>query len=161
MRAEHLGSMTRPPTSGVAVVISAGFVLVSLVVIVGSWAAYFTDSRIHQYGSRAEGVVTKTELIRSADGDSDHSINYSFALPTGKTISARHRVPKEAWTKLRPGSQVTVSYSAENPSRNFPSGMGVTSIFAPVLASAVFGALAFIGGLVLYRIYRQRMTPAD
>jgi uncharacterized protein (DUF2062 family) len=46
-----------------------------------------------------------------------------------------------------------VVYSPANPRRSFMEGSGVTSLWQPVLASLLFGALAALGGTLLFSLF--------
>jgi hypothetical protein len=137
-------------------VICAVFLVVGVFVVVSTWAAYFADVGIEQSGVVAEGIVLKKEIVRSTDGDSDYRLAYRFPLPSGEMVQSERNVPKQIWTNLRSGAPVVISYSAEDPRRNFPVGGGMTSLYAPILVSIVFGGLAAFGGLILLRVYRPR-----
>jgi hypothetical protein len=143
-------TQNKPETSRIAIAICIAFV------VVGSWAAYFTDSRIDDEGARAQGVVLKKDIVRSADGNSDYSVVYEFGLPSGETLRSDRNLPKSAWMKLKPGGTIEVRYSESEPRRNFPAGGGVTSIVAAILATFVFGGLAVLGGGILIGLYRSR-----
>ena len=93
--------------------------------------------------------------MRPADGDSDYLVQYQFYLPSGEKVMSERSVPRRLWSELKVGSQMAVIYSDANPRRNFPVGGGVTSVFQPILASALFGGLSAFGGVLLYRIYRS------
>ena len=146
--------MPRPETSRIAVFICASFLAVGVFTATVTWFAYFTDSRIESSGSRAEAVVLKKEVIHSAEGDSDFLVAYQFKLASGQMIYTQRHIPKSEWTALRPGQSITVMYSEVQPRRNFPASGGVTSLSAPVLVTVVFGSLAVLGGLLLYRMFR-------
>lgn len=123
---------------------------------VGVWAGYFVDSRLAAQGPRAAGTVIRKELVRSADGDSDHLVIYRFALPSGQEVTSQRGLPKDRWDALAPGAPLTVVYAADNPKRNFPEGAGITSLAAPLVVTLVFGGLAILGGAVLFTLLRRR-----
>ena len=144
-----------PPTSRLAVAICALFLLLGLTGVVGSWGAYLVDSKLLASGPRADALILKKDAVRPADGDATYLVQYQFELPSGEKVVSERSVPRRLWSELKVGSQVVVIYSNANPRRNFPVGAGVTSVLAPIAASALFGGLSAFGGVLLYRIYRS------
>jgi hypothetical protein len=148
--------MAEAHDSRIPVVICAFFLVVGVLAVVGTWAAYFKDAAIERSGVVAEGLVLKKDIVRSADGDSDYRLAYRFPLPSGEMMQTERNVPKRVWNAAQTGSAIQISYAADDPRRNFPVGAGVTSVASPIAVSIMFGGLALFGGVVLYRMYRPR-----
>jgi hypothetical protein len=138
----------RKRTNLLAIAIGGLFLGTGLFAAVSAWGAYWTDTTIVKSGERAAGHLTKKDFLFVADGDSDYAIEYWFSLPNQERVVARRNVSKALWTSLRKEDTFQVHYSKENPNRNFPAGVGVTSLGVASFVSA-FGALFAAGGALL------------
>ena len=102
------------------------------------------------------GLVTDAQVSRAADGETDYIVKYTFALPSGREVSAQRGVSQRLWSQLRRGERVTVVYSAEHPGRNFLLGAGVTSLGLTIFGSLLSAAVAALGYAVLIGVWRER-----
>jgi len=147
-------------SSLIALVMGVIFLLTGLVFLIGSWGAYFTDTKIQDSGPSAEGHLEKKLFMRVADGDSDYILEYWFMTKEGSAIRASRNVSKRLWSAVHEGQIIEIKYSANNPKRNFPLGAGVTSIGMAIFAS-VFGlTFTIFGGALIWGYYRNVLTQA-
>lgn len=136
-----------------AIAMGALFLAVGALIVVGTWGAFWTDTAIVRSGEQAQGRVTWKDYIFASDGDSDYVLEYTFDLPGGERVEARHSVSENLWASLEEGDALVVRYAARDPGRNFPDGEGVTSggiaIFATILGTALglFGLLLLANSL--------------
>ncbi len=148
--------MPESSTNRIAIGICAMFLIVGTLAVIAVWGAYFTDSALQVSGPRVTGTVVKKEVVRSSDGDSDFIVHYRFPLSSGAEMTAQRNLPKARWVTISQGDSIVIVYAPDNPKRNFPEGHGVVSLWAPMLASLVFGGLAVFGGVALMSLYRQK-----
>ncbi|MFO0522615.1 MAG: DUF3592 domain-containing protein [bacterium] len=141
------------PASRLAIAVCALLLLGGVAGVVLAWGAYLQDARLQASGTRAEGQLVRKEFPRSADGDFDYILQYRFTLPSGGPLVAQRSVPRKPWESLGEGARIVVVYSPANPRRSFMEGSGVTSLWQPVLASLLFGALAALGGTLLFSLF--------
>jgi hypothetical protein len=137
----------------IVLVIGLAFLLVGSGCLLGAWGAYFTDIKIQNSGSSAEGHLEKKLFIGSADGDSDYILEYWFSFSQGQKIKASRNVSKELWSSVHEGQTIKIKYSDSNPRRNFPDGEGVISIGVNIFVSIVATALAIFGGALIWGCY--------
>lgn len=142
--------MRRAQDSRLAIAVCALLFLGGLAGVVLVWGAWLSDSRLLASGPRAEAQVVRKEFLRSADGDSDYILHYRFTPAAGPTLVVQRNVPRGLWDSMREGSSIRVVYSPDDPRRSFPEGAGVTSPWVPIVGSLVFGALAALGGSILF-----------
>jgi hypothetical protein len=148
--------MSTPQRSRIALVFGVVFLVVGLLAVFGSWRGYQLDTGILEHGARAEGHITKKVVLAAADGDSDHGIDYWFALPGGQRIEAHAGVPKPMWDGLREGGTLDIAYSPDYPRRNFPVGGGVTSLGITIFVGTFGAVFAALGGLLIGGYVRPR-----
>lgn len=125
------------------------FALFGTIGAVGGVGAYLTDSAIVRSGARTQARVTDKSFLFDTEGDSEYRIDYEFELRDGASQRGRHGIPKERWEALEEGDAITVLYSPDRPSRNFPEGGGVTSFALTVFLSLFAAAFAAFGGLLV------------
>lgn len=135
-----------------ALCIGLVFALLGVLGLVGSWGAFERDTRIVRAGHTAEATVLGKHRSHGAD-DIEYVVAYRFTPADGTPVYGEHTLPRERWAPLKEGDPLTVHYAPDEPRRNFPEGLGVTSmgltVFIPVLAAvfAVFGGLLIVGAL--------------
>jgi hypothetical protein len=127
------------------------FVLVGLVVIVGSIGAYLKDSSIATQGARATGTITEKFAHRPSGKGPKHRVRYRFSIASGQQFEATSDTyAQEDWERLRVGQPIDIRFDPQDPSRSFPMGQGFTSMTMTVFSS-VMGLLATaLGALMLY-----------
>lgn len=145
--------MSGEPSSRIAIAICGLLSIGGVLGVVACWGAWLVDSELLASGPRAEGQVVRKEFLRSDEGDSDYILHYRFAPAAGEPVVVQRNVPRKLWQSLHEGSSVVVVYSPTNPRRSFPEGAGVTSVWAPIVGSLVFGALAALGGAILFGLF--------
>ena len=124
------------------------FLTVGLLILVGSWGAYVSDSGIQESGGRSMGHVTGKQVAKAADGDSDFYVDYSFAIADGRIVTASRGISKADWERVRVGQTIEIRYDRDNPNRNFPAGMGNTSL-GVITFTSVLGIVLGIAGMLL------------
>lgn len=113
---------------------------------VGAWGAYVTDTAITEAGHKAQAVIaSKDHFGPTIDTSDEWNIAYHFNLPDGRTLEAHRGISQSLWSSLEKGSEITVLYSAEKPSRNFPVGEGNTSIAVCIYMNVIGAAFIFTG----------------
>ena len=137
-----------------ALIMGVFFLLVGLIFLIGSWGAYFTDSKIQDSGLSANAQIIKKVFLFDADGDSDYILDYWFTTNSGAKIYASHHVSKSLWNTVKENQLIEVKYSASNPKRNFPNGYGVTSLGMSIFTSVFGGLFAAFGGALIWGYFR-------
>lgn len=143
---------SKEPPSRIAFLMGTLFMAAGLIVLIGSWGAYFTDSQIQHGGASALGQIEKKSYLFVTDGDSDYILAYAFVTQSGTKITATRHVSKSFWKAVSENQWVEIKYAFGNPKRNFPSGQGVTSVGMAIFAS-LFGVFFLLFGVGLIRGY--------
>ena len=130
------------------------FLLVGLIFLIGSWGAYFTDSKIQDSGKSAEGHIVKKSFLFDAGGDSDYILAYWFVTESGILMNASRHVNASLWKAVNENQIIEIKYSASNPKRNFPTGEGASSLGMTIFASVMGGLFALFGGALTWGYFR-------
>jgi hypothetical protein len=130
------------------------FLAVGSIGAIGGWGAYIRDTEIVRTGTKAEARILRKSVVQDVEAGNEYVVRYWFETSEGHRVEGRAYVPKRIWNGLRVGAPLTVIYAPENPRRSFPEGGGVTSLGMVVVVSALFGAIAVMGGALIAGYFR-------
>lgn len=125
------------------------FIMIGATFVIGSWGAYFVDTRIQREGVTAKAKIIQKYVVQDSEYGNEYVSKYEFSLPSGKTITGRSVDRKEKWEAFKKGDFLEVKYLPADPARNFPAGKGNTSLGLSVFCSLMGVFAVFLGLLLL------------
>ncbi len=145
-----------------------GWAVLALLVLWGTYYMISVSSKIKYdklsaltHGERSTGTIISQKYIPSVRNDEPDTyvVKYTFPLSSGQEVIGYYDFENSIPSGWNVGDKQVIAYDPQNPHVNIPASADYEYesgeyLFAAILASLVFGGLAFFFGFMAWKSWK-------